>query len=89
MPGDQDACDRTKGLFCDPVGLHCTATVYVAPGGNCQDTPSMHFACTGGGECRGGGTCEAPVGDGQRGPCLSPATAVGMVCLLPDPAICE
>jgi hypothetical protein len=89
--GDRDACDPTKGLFCDPVSLHCASVTYVAEFGTCNGGgPSTRFECTASSECING-ICQGPVGDGQRNEfkCLFPASLVNNVCLLPDPALCE
>lgn len=98
-PGPNDACDRLKGLFCDPTSKACKEVKLANAGEACGLVNGTFVACAAAGRCKTGptgqGTCLAAAADGQPcsdkdGPsCIEPADCVNGVCTLPDPASCK
>lgn len=91
-------CDPTQPLFCSPTSRVCTTVTFAAAGQPCGFINGGYVACSAAGHCRIGtgfaGTCVAPAADGTacdttNGPdCMGPATCVGGLCKLPNPASC-
>lgn len=94
-------CDALAGLFCNSATKVCEKVVVAKDGESCGLLSSGITVCHASGKCKPAGagstqgTCLAAAKDGEacdvmQGPsCLPPASCVGGVCKLDDPAACK
>lgn len=98
MNGDNN-CDSTKGLYCAPKTMQCTAVKTAMVGGACGfNVMAGDYTVCVGSFCKPGamglqGTCTAYVADGgmcsPTDSCQAPAKCIGNVCKLVDPSTCK
>ena len=98
---DDDGCDFTKGLFCNPIAQVCQALQFADPGNSCGLLNGGFTACRSG-ECAGfdldqattTGVCASLSADGTacgvgKPGCQVPALCENGTCKLPNSPVCQ
>jgi len=95
---EEDDCNNTLGLFCNPFSNKCSEVEVAGPGEDCGLVNNEVVICRNLAECvtAGGalaGKCGPVAGDGQacdeNTPCQEPAECIEDVCKIPDPLVCN